>query len=108
MRRSTWSASEKSDFTVDGRACLLVLPKVAGAGEPWIWRTDFFAHEPQGVLALLAHSFHVAYIDVQNMYSTTRALDYMDKFYAHLTTHYGLARKTVLEGFSRGGLFAWD
>ena len=42
------------------------------------------------------------------MYVRPRALDHMDKFYAHLTAQFGLAPKTVLEGFSRGGLFAFN
>ena len=37
-QRSTWSGYERLDFSVDGRACLLVLPKTAAAGKPWIWR----------------------------------------------------------------------
>jgi pimeloyl-ACP methyl ester carboxylesterase len=108
VRHSQWSSYERLDFTVDGRPCLLVVPKTAAAGKPWIWRTEFFGHEPQGDLALLAHGFHVAYMDVQNMYGAPVALDHMDKFYAHLTAQYGLAKKTVLEGFSRGGLFAFN
>ncbi len=48
----------------------------------------------------------MAYIDVQNLYGAPVALDHMDKFYDHLTQTRGLASKTVLEGFSRGGLFS--
>ncbi len=48
----------------------------------------------------------MAYVDVQNMYGAPRALDIMDKMYEHVTTKYQLSKKTVLEGFSRGGLFA--
>jgi len=35
-------------------------------------------------------------------------LDAMDKFYAHLINHYELGPRTVLEGFSRCGLFAFN
>ncbi len=101
-----WNGFERRDFKVDGRDCLLALPKAAAGGKPWIWRTEFFGHEPQADLALLAKGFHVAYMNVQNMYGAPVALDHMDKFYQHLTTAVGLGPKTVLEGFSRGGLFA--
>jgi len=103
-----WNGYEQRDFVVDGRNCLLVLPKTPAPGKPWIWRTEFFGHEPQGDIALLGKGFHVAYMDLQNQYGAPAALDHMDKFHAHLTKEFGLARKTVLEGFSRGGLFAFN
>lgn len=106
VKRMVWNDFERLDFVVDGRACLLVVPKTAAAGRPWIWRTEFFGHEPQADLALLARGFHVAYMDVQNMYGAPVALDHMDRFYEHLIREYRLSPKTVLEGFSRGGLFA--
>lgn len=103
-----WNGYERRDFVVDGRKCLLVLPKTPAPGKPWIWRTEFFGHEPQGDIALLGKGFHVAYMDLQNLYGAPAALDSMDKFHAHLTKEFGLASKTVLEGFSRGGLFAFN
>jgi len=103
-----WNGYEQLQFEVNGRQCLLVLPKTPAPGKPWIWRTEFFGHEPQADIALLGHGFHVAYINVQNLYGAPVALDQMDSFYEHLTTKFGLSRKTVLEGFSRGGLFAFN
>jgi len=103
-----WSGYEQLKFEVDGRQCLLVLPKTPAPGKPWIWRTEFFGHEPQGDIALLGKGFHVAYMNVQNMYGAPVALDHMDKFHAHLTKEFDLSQKTVLEGFSRGGLFAFN
>ena len=105
-RISTWEGHERRDFQVAGRNCLLIVPKSPAAGKPWIWRTEFFGHEPQADLALVDKGFHVAYIDVQNMYGAPVALDLMDAFYQHLTKDRGLNGKTVLEGFSRGGLFS--
>jgi pimeloyl-ACP methyl ester carboxylesterase len=105
-RVTQWQGYERHDFQVDGRDCLLVVPKEPAAGKPWIWRTEFFGHEPQADLALAAKGFHLAYIDVQNMYGAPVALDHMDRFYDHLTHERGLAAKPVLEGFSRGGLFS--
>jgi pimeloyl-ACP methyl ester carboxylesterase len=106
--RSSWNGYERLEFEVDGRACLLVAPREAATGKPWIWRTEFFGHEPQADLELLGKGFHVAYMDVQDMYGAPVALDHMDRFYGHLTRTYGLSAKTVLEGFSRGGLFAYN
>jgi len=106
--RSLWFGFERLDFEVDGRKCLLVLPKQAAPGNPWIWRTEFFGHEPQADLALLGKGFHAAYMDVQNMYGAPVAMAHMDAFYSYLTSKRRLAQKVVLEGFSRGGLFAFN
>ena len=106
--RSVWEGYERIDFVVDNRPCLLVLPKTPAPGRPWIWRTEFFGHEPQADLTLLDRGFHVAYMDVQNMYGAPKAVAHMDAFYTHLTGTRGLSEKVTLEGFSRGGLFAFN
>ncbi len=105
-KRSEWNGFTKVEFSIDGRSCILVEPKEAAAGHPWIWRTEFFGHEPQADLALVQKGWHVAYIQVQNLYGAPQALDAMDRFYDHVTKERKLSNKVVLEGFSRGGLFA--
>ncbi len=101
-----WQGYEQRDFIIQGRKAFLIVPKTPATGKPWIWRTEFFGHEPQTDLTLLATGFHVAYLDVQNLYGAPVAMGYMDAFYARATTEFALSSKTVLEGFSRGGLFA--
>ncbi len=105
---AVWNGYEQLKFTVAGQQAMLVVPKTPAEGKPWVWRTEFFGHEPQGDIALLGKGFHVAYINVQNMYGAPAALDIMDAFYAHLVKEFGLSAKTTLEGFSRGGLFAFN
>ena len=100
-----WEGFNKLEFTVEGRKAFLIEPAKAASGNPWIWRTEFFGHEPQADLALLKKGFHVAYVDVQNLYGGPLAMTVMDAMHARVTTEYKLANKTVLEGFSRGGLF---
>ena len=108
MTISSWEGYARLDFLVDGRGCIVVRPKAPLSGNPWIWRTEFFGAFPSVDLALLAAGFHVAYMNVQNMYGAPVALDHMDKFYEHVTQVLGLEPKVVLEGFSRGGLFAFN
>jgi pimeloyl-ACP methyl ester carboxylesterase len=108
VRQSAWHGFERLDFTVAGRACLLVKPATPAPGNPWIWRTEFFDTEPQADLALLAHGWHVAYMDVKGMYGAPPAIALLGQFYAHVVAEYGLAPRVVLEGFSRGGLFAFN
>ena len=67
VKTSAWNGYERLDFTVAGKAALLVKPKTAAPGKPWIWRTEFFGHEPQADIALLGKGYHVAYIDLQNL-----------------------------------------
>jgi len=103
---SEWKGFVRHDRVVDGRAAIVVLPRSAARGRPWIWRTEFFGVFDWVDLALLEAGFHLAYIDVTDMYGAPRALDHMDRFYEVLRQTYRLSPKVVLEGFSRGALFA--
>lgn len=106
--KTDWSGYEEHSFMVDERSCNLVLPRKPLPGNPWIWRTEFFGAYPEADVALLAKGYYVAYMDVSNMYGAPVALDHMDKFYDYLLSEYQLNRKPVLEGFSRGGLYAFN
>jgi pimeloyl-ACP methyl ester carboxylesterase len=103
---SRWNGFDRVDFTVFGRSAIIVVPHEPAPGRPWIWRTEFFDHEPQVDLALLARGWIVAYIDAKNMYGSPKAMSIFGQFYAHVVANYGLANRVVLEGFSRGGLYA--
>jgi len=103
---SDWNGYEKIDFEVAGRPALLVKPKEAAPGKPWIWRTEFFGHEPQADIALLAKGWHVGYLKISDMYGAPAAIDLMAQYHAQVTKEYSLAKRAVLEGFSRGGLYA--
>jgi len=103
-----WNGYAKVDFIVDGKKSYLIVPKEPAAGNPWIWRTEFFGHEPQGDIALLAKGFHVAYTDMTNQYGAPVAIAHMAAFHDHVVKDYHLANKVVLEGFSRGSLFAFN
>lgn len=108
VRLSEWHGFFSLLFKIAGRKAILVLPKIAAENRPWIWRQEFFGHEPQADIALLREGFHVAYVDVQNMYGAPTAMNIMDRFYETLVRDYCLSPKTVLEGFSRGGLFSFN
>lgn len=103
-----WQGFPALRFKIADRDATLVLPKTPAENRPWIWRQEFFGIEPQADMALLKEGFHVAYIDVQNMYGAPSAMKIMDRFYDTLVKDYRLSPKTVLEGFSRGGLFSFN
>jgi hypothetical protein len=81
-RVSQGASYEWTDFTVAGRAALLMKPKIATEGHPWIWRTEFFGHEPQCDIALLAAGWHVAWLKVSDMYGAPSSIEAMAQFHA--------------------------
>jgi pimeloyl-ACP methyl ester carboxylesterase len=105
-KTSEWLGFERLDFEVAGHAGLIVKPKAPADGTPWIWRTEFFGHEPQADLALLGKGWHVAYFKVSDMYGAPAAIELMEQFHQHVKKEFGLSNRAVLEGFSRGGLYA--
>jgi pimeloyl-ACP methyl ester carboxylesterase len=107
-KRSEWHGFARFDFVVAGRPGLLVAPKVVAPGHPWIWRTEFFEHQPQVDLALLERGWHLAYMDAKDMYGGPKAMSLFGQFYARLVGAYDLSPRVVLEGFSRGGLYAFN
>ena len=106
--KSAWHGYQRYDFPVDGRACIVVVPKTAAEGKPWIWRARFFGHEPQTDLALLAKGFHVVTTDVAGLFGSPKAVAHWDAFYKYLTEKHGFAGKPALEGMSRGGLIIFN
>ncbi|MGJ8697456.1 MAG: alpha/beta hydrolase family protein [Verrucomicrobiaceae bacterium] len=107
-KQSTFHSFPQYDFKVDDLDCKVVVPQTVAKGKPWIWRARFFGHEPQTDLALLNKGFHVAYVDVSGLYGSPAAVARWDKFYHHLTTTRGFAKKPALEGMSRGGLIIYN
>lgn len=107
-KKSDYRGFERYDFVVDGCKALVVVPKQAAAGKPWIWRAEFFDHRPEADVALLGRGFHLAYIQVGNTFGCPDALKHWDAFYKELTTQHGLGRKPALEGLSRGGLYCYN
>jgi len=94
-----------ADFQIDGRDCKVVKPKCAAVGHPWIWRARFWGHEPQTEIALLEKGFHVVYCDVAELFGNEKAISIWNDFYS-LLRKAGLSKKAVLEGMSRGAVYA--
>jgi pimeloyl-ACP methyl ester carboxylesterase len=59
-------------------------------------------------LALLARGWHYAYINASDRYGSPAAIEIFDAFYTQLLRQHQLAPQVVLEGFSRGGLYAFN
>ena len=106
--QNNWNGFEMIAFDFNGVDARIVFPKKANPLKNWIWRTQFWAHEPQTDIALLNLGFHVVYVDVVDLYGNTIAINRLNNFYNFLIKNFGLNKKTVLEGMSRGGLDAFN
>jgi pimeloyl-ACP methyl ester carboxylesterase len=107
-RKGTWNGFDRYDFTLDGRNCIVVVPKAVVPTKPWIWRARFFGHEPQTDIALLGKGFHLVYMDVVELFGNNAAVSHWNAFYQFLTEKHGFAKKAALEGMSRGGLYIYN
>ncbi len=107
---SEWQGFKRLDFALpaDGAKCIVVAPKEAAEGKPWIWRARFFGHQPALDVGLLERGWHVCYCDVGGLFGAPKAVARWDKFHAFATGELGLSGKPVLEGMSRGGLIIFN
>jgi len=107
-QNNTFYEYEMLEFDFKGHPAKIVFPKEANKERLWIWRARFWGHEPQTDLALLEKGFHVAYVDVANLFGNNEAVSIWNKFYSYLIDEYKLHPKVVLEGMSRGGLIVYN
>lgn len=103
-----WNGYEKRDFTFEGHAAYVVLPRIAAAGKPWFWRARFPDYQPRPALGLLSKGYHLAYLDLPNIFGNPAAVGAWERFYDHVVLNFGLSRKMSLEGISRGALFVYN
>lgn len=107
-KKSDWNGFDRYDFVCNSRQATVVVPRKAAEGNPWIWRPAFFGAFPSVDKALLEKGFHVVYYDLTHLYGSPRAVQLGTDFYNIMYQFYHLSPKVTLEGFSRGGLFAFN
>lgn len=96
------------EFQFRGKKAIVVKPNIADADKHWVWRARFWGHEPQLDKALLNEGFHIVYVDVGNLFGNQEAVEIWNDFYKFVRKEYGLNKKVVLEGMSRGGLIIFN
>src|SRR5258708_4071601 len=77
--KSNYHGFDRYDFVVDGQQSLVVTPKMAAKGKPWIWRAEFFDHRPEIDLALVNKGFHLVYMNVGNTFGCPSAMKHFDE-----------------------------
>ena len=107
-KKSVWNGYDRYDFPVDGKNLMVVVPKQAASGKPWVWHGEFFGHKPAPDIALLGRGFHIVYLSVPNMLGCPDAVGHWNKAYAELTGKFDFAKKVALVGLSRGGLYCYN
>lgn len=105
---SAWNDYQVLKFKLDGVDAEVVCPKTSNKNNNWIWRTQFWEVDNQVDLALLAKGYHVVHIDLVDLYGSKISMNRMDSFYKFLSSNFKLNKKVTLEGFSRGGLDAFN
>jgi sialidase-1 len=103
-----WNGYEKRDFMVAGYPAYIVRPRIAAPGNPWFWRARFPDYQTRPALGLLAKGFHLAYLDLPNVFGNPKAVAAWETFYDHVVLNFGLSPRVSLEGISRGGLFVYN
>ncbi len=106
--KSQWEGCDRYDFKVEGRDAIVVVPAKAAPGRPWICRPAFFDAFASVDKALLKEGWHVAYYDVTHLYGSPRAVRLFKAFYDYVVPAFGLSERLTVEGFSRGGYFAFN
>lgn len=106
--KSDWNGYARYDFELNSRPVLVVAPRQAAKGRPWIWHGEFFGHKPAPDIALLGRGFHIVYTRISNQFGSPTAVAHWNEVYDELTKTHGLGQKAALVGTSRGGLYCYN
>lgn len=102
-----WNGFKRLDFVCEGHPGCLILPHTPlRPGNRWIWRTEFLGAFDSVDKDLLAKGWCLANFQISDMYGCPQAVTWMEAFRRLVVSEWSLCEKTVLEGFSRGGLYA--
>lgn len=93
-------------FTFEGHTATVIRPQAPTGA--WIWKTEFLYAFDRAECALSDLGYTRVYLQISDRYGSDAAVRCMHRFHAFVTEKYGLSPKTILFGFSRGGLYAFN
>ncbi len=94
------------EIEFNGYTATLIIPEKPNG--KWIWKTEFLYAFDQAERALLEQGYTRVYYQISDKYGSPAAVQLMEKFYHFVVEKYDLAKKCILFGFSRGGLYAFN
>jgi pimeloyl-ACP methyl ester carboxylesterase len=103
---SDFNGFECREFSLDGRAVKLVIPKKRDPLGRWLIKTEYFGAFPAFEISMLERGFHVAYVKNITRWMVPSDIEAKEKLAAFLAKEYGLNEKCVPVGMSCGGLQA--
>ncbi len=103
-----YNGFEHRVFRLDGNEANVILPKAENANGKWIWRVEFLGSFDWVDIDMLNRGYALAYYSVSDMYGCPEAVEMMKKFHDFMTDDLGFSKKTIPEGFSRGGLYSFN
>lgn len=107
ITESEWNGYKRLNFSCEGHDGCLILPHTPlQPGNRWIWRAEFLGAFDSVDRDLLSRGWCLTYFHISDMYGCPQAVEWMESFRRLVVQEWNLCEKTVLEGFSRGGLYA--
>lgn len=105
--QSEWNGYKRLDFVCEDHPGCMIFPHTPlKPGNRWIWRAEFLGAFDSVDRDLLSKGWCLAYFKISDMYGCPQAVKWMESFRSLVVAEWDLCEKTVLEGFSRGGLYA--
>ncbi len=94
------------NFKLNGYEATILMPE--NFNGKWIWKTEFFYAFDTAEQALFEQGFARVYYCISDKYGSDKAVRLMHEFHKYIVKEYGLTERTILFGFSRGGLYAFN
>lgn len=94
------------EYIFNGYKATVILPD--NPNGKWIWKTEFLYAFDQAEVALSKKGYIRVYYEISDKYGSYEAVRLMHDFHKDFIKKYKAELKTVLFGFSRGGLYAFN
>lgn len=101
-----YKSYKRIGFLLNGYSGSVIFPKKAVKNNRWIWRTEFLGTFDRADMTLVDMGWHLVYYNISDKYGSPEAVELMNGFHEYVIEEFKLSKKTVLFGFSRGGLYA--
>lgn len=108
VKISEWEGFKRYDFDIFGTNAIVVEPKKPTEDKKWIFRAEFFGAFACADKQMCELGYYVVYLNKHDMYGHDKAIDEMHRFKNYLCEKYGFFGKTVMFGFSRGGMYTMN